>query len=129
MDKTTALKILIVDDEEIVRNTLHDFLEYFGHITKGVENGLQGLKALEASEFDAAFVDIKMPGMDGIAFLTRLNEIKKNIPVIIMSGHGSEKSHEQAISAGAIGFLYKPFGLAEIQGVIDKIKKYPGKTD
>ncbi len=124
MDKRTVLKILLVDDEEIVRNTLHDFLEYLGHIATGVENGIQGLKAIETSDYDAAFVDIKMPVMDGLTFLTRLNEVKKNIPVVIMTGHGSDQTHDQAISAGAIGFLYKPFGLTEIQDTIAEIKKY-----
>ncbi len=117
------MKILIVDDEEIIRETLNDFIDFMGYHATGVDNGLDGLKAVETSEYDLAFVDIKMPGMDGIDFLHHLRKTKLtgSLPVFIMTGHGSDEIRDQAITAGASGFLCKPFGLTEIQRITDKI--------
>ena len=123
MKEDNALEILIVDDEEIIREILKDFIDFIGHHATCVDNGLDGLKAVEESEYDMAFVDIKMPGMDGIDFLHNLKktELKSNLPVFIMTGHGSDEIRGQAITAGASGFLCKPFGLTEIQQITDKI--------
>ncbi len=117
------MKILIIDDEEIIRDTLRDFFDFLGYMSQDVDNGLDGLKALEESKYDAAFVDIRMSGIDGIDFLRRLKQIKmsKPVPVFIMTGHGDDDTRNEAMEAGASGFLCKPFGLAEIREIINRI--------
>jgi len=117
------LRILIIDDEEIICNTLNDIFDFMGHTATCVDNGFYGLKEIENSDYDAAFVDIKMPGMDGIDFLQRMKEMStaKPVPVFIMTGHGDENTRDEAIIAGASGFLCKPFGYTELQEITDKI--------
>ena len=94
-----------------------------GHNATGVDKGLDGLKAVETSNYDLAFVDIKMPGIDGIDFLRRLKKITgpNPIPVFIMTGHGADDARDEAMTAGASGFLCKPFGYDEIQRITDEI--------
>ena len=123
MKKINALKVLIVDDEEIIRETLNDFFDYLGHTAIAVDNGLEGLKAIETSDYHVAFVDIRMPGIDGIEFLQRLEKINmaKQIPVFIMTGHGDDATRDEAMAAGASGFLCKPFGIPEIQSIMNQI--------
>ena len=66
------MEILIIDDEEIIRDTLHDFFEFMGHMTTCIDNGLEGLQEIRNHNYDAAFVDIRMPGINGIDFLNRM---------------------------------------------------------
>ena len=68
MSISNGLNVLIVDDEEIVRHTLHGFVDFLGHHADCVENGPSGLKALESGDYHAAIVDIRMPGLDGNHF-------------------------------------------------------------
>ena len=120
------LKILVVDDEEIVRHTLEEFLNYLGHHADGVEDGLLGLRALEDGHYDAAIVDIRMPGLDGISFLSRSRKIWPDLPIIIVTGHGSDETREEAMQAGAFAFLAKPFRFDEIKELMTNI--YPSQT-
>ena len=115
------LKILVVDDEEIVRHTLEEFFKYLGHHAVGVEDGLSGLRALENGRYDAAIVDIRMPGLDGISFLSRSRTMWPDLPIIIVTGHGSDETREEAMQAGAFAFLAKPFRFDEIKDLMTKI--------
>ena len=115
------MKILVVDDEEIVRYTLSIMLNRLGHQVKEAEDGTAGMQALNDCRFDIAFVDVRMPGIDGMTFLNRSQAICPDIPIILMSGHGSHETREAALAAGAFGFIYKPFGLIDIQKLISQI--------
>ena len=121
MDKPRVLKILVVDDEEIVRHTIKMFLEYLGHNLHCEEDGLRGIRALENSKYDAAIVDVRMPGLDGIGFLSRAGETRPGMPVIVVSGHASPETMEEALQAGAFAFLPKPFRLDELDGLLKRI--------
>jgi len=116
-----SLKILVVDDEEIVRHTLEEFLTYLGHYADSAEDGLSGLRALENDHYDAAIVDIRMPGLDGISFLSRSRTMWPDLPIIIVTGHGSDETREEAMQAGAFAFLAKPFRFDEIKDVMANI--------
>lgn len=115
------LKILVVDDEEIVRHTLEEFLNYLGHQADSVEDGLSGLRALENGHYDAAIVDIRMPGLDGISFLSRSKKMWPDLPIIIVTGHGSDETREEAMQAGAFAFLAKPFRFDQIKDLMTNI--------
>ncbi len=119
------MEILIIDDEEIIRDTLHDFFEFMGHMTTCIDNGLEGLQEIRNHNYDAAFVDIRMPGINGIDFLNRMKATNtaKSVPVFIMTGHGDEETRCEAMSSGASGFLCKPFGYNEIKKIVDGITK------
>ena len=121
MSISNALKVLIVDDEEIVRHTLHEFVDFLGHHADCVENGPSGLQALENGDYHAAIVDIRMPGLDGLTFLRRARRMLPDLPIVLITGHGTDETREEAMKAGAFAFLLKPFRFNDIQGLMDQI--------
>lgn len=111
------MRVLIIDDEKSIRNTLKEILEYEDHEVVLAENGEQGLSALEQKEkpFDAVFCDIKMPGMDGIEVLEKIQRIDDiDVPVIMISGHGNIDTAVECIKKGAYDFIEKPLDLNRI---------------
>ncbi|MFM1745178.1 MAG: hypothetical protein RLZZ630_1115, partial [Bacteroidota bacterium] len=104
-------KILVIDDEKSIRNTLKEILEFEGHDVQDAPDGLEGLKKAEQEKFDLVFSDIKMPKMDGIEFLSKLQEIQSDTPVIMISGHGSIETAVESIKKGAYDFIAKPLDL------------------
>ena len=107
-------KILIIDDERPIRSTLIDILEYEKHKVDGAENGLVGLQMLSEGKYDLVFCDIKMPEMDGIKVLEKILEMRPDIPVIMISGHGTVETAVEAIKIGAFDFIEKPLDLNRI---------------
>lgn len=104
-------RILVIDDERSIRNTLKDILEYEKHEVELAEDGPKGLEKVKNSEFDIVLCDIKMPGMDGIEVLEKLTEISSDIPVVMISGHGNIDTAVEAIKKGAFDFIEKPLDL------------------
>ena len=104
-------KILIIDDERSIRNTLKDILEFEKHTITLAENGKLGLDAIENNAFDVIFSDIKMPEMDGIELLTALKEKEIEAPVVMISGHGNIETAVECIKKGAFDFIEKPIDL------------------
>ncbi|MEO0162762.1 MAG: response regulator, partial [candidate division WOR-3 bacterium] len=107
-------RILIVDDEEIVRTALTEWLENLGYEAKAVEDGFKALEAVENAEWDAALVDLKMPKMDGIETLRRVHKLNPDLPVIIITAHGTVDSAVIAMKEGAADYVMKPFNPEEI---------------
>ena len=104
-------KILVIDDERSIRNTLKDILEFEKHQVTLAENGKQGLEAAQNAFFDLIFSDIKMPEMDGIELLGRLHEINIEAPIVMISGHGNIETAVECIKKGAFDFIVKPIDL------------------
>lgn len=126
MEQTKALKILIVDDEEIVRYTLGEIIRMTGHTPDHEEDALAGLRAIQNTTYDVAFVDKRMPGMDGIQLLQQALAIQPNLSIIIMSGNSDTQTRMEAMQAGAFSFLSKPF---QVKDVIDIIKRASQNKD
>ncbi len=103
--------ILVIDDEKSIRNTLQEIFEYENHKVELATNGPEGIEFFEKSEFDVVLCDIKMPEMDGIEVLERLLEKSRDIPVIMISGHGNIDTAVEAIKKGAYDFIEKPLDL------------------
>lgn len=108
------MKILIIDDERSIRNTLKEILEFEGHEITLAEDGKAGLEAACNTNFDIVFCDIKMPGMDGMEVLDKLSERAIDVPVIMISGHGSIDTAVECIKKGAFDFIQKPLDLNRI---------------
>ncbi len=104
-------KILIIDDERSIRNTLKDILEFEKHQVALAENGKTGLEAAQIGVFDLIFSDIKMPEMDGIELLANLMEKEVEAPVVMISGHGNIETAVECIKKGAFDFIEKPIDL------------------
>ena len=104
-------KILVIDDERAIRNTLKDVLEYEKHEVDLAEDGLKGLEMFSVNSYDIVLCDIKMAKMDGIEVLAKISESSREIPVIMISGHGNIDTAVEAIKKGAYDFLEKPLDL------------------
>ncbi len=116
-------KLLIIDDERGIRNTLKEILADEGHEVDVAENGKQGLEMAQAKAYDLIFTDIKMPEMDGMEVLEKIVESRKSkveseesidCPVVMISGHGDVETAVQALKMGAYDFLLKPLDLNRI---------------
>ncbi|HOG04831.1 MAG TPA: sigma-54 dependent transcriptional regulator [Paludibacter sp.] len=117
-------KILVVDDERSIRNTLKDILEFEKHQVTLAENGKEGLDLAENNFFDLIFSDIRMPEMDGVELLTALKEKEIEAPVVMISGHGTIDTAVDCIKKGAFDFIEKPVDLNRllitIKNALDK---------
>lgn len=99
--------ILIIDDERPIRQTLREILEYEKFKVEEAENGPTGIELLKANKFDVVLCDIKMPQMDGIEVLERIQEIT-DVPVVMISGHGTIDTAVEALKKGAYDYISKP---------------------
>lgn len=100
--------ILITDDEKSIRNALREILEFENYAVLEAENGEQALAMVSSEHIDLVMLDIKMKGMDGMEVLPKIKELKKELPVIMISGHGTIKIAVEATKSGAFDFLEKP---------------------
>jgi DNA-binding response OmpR family regulator len=107
-------KIMVVDDEEIVRNSLEEILRLEGYDVQAVENGELALNALQREHYDLILLDLKMPGLDGIDTLKAITRIAPETKVILLTGHGSLESAIDALRVGAHDYLLKPASSSEI---------------
>ncbi len=104
-------KILVIDDERSIRNTLKDILEFEKHKVDLAEDGKQGFEMAKSVTYDIIFSDIKMPGMDGVELLTALAENELETPIVMISGHGNIETAVECIKKGAFDFIEKPIDL------------------
>ncbi len=117
-------KILIVDDEAIIRESLRDWLSDVGHQVLTAENGLQALEIIEKEKPGIAFVDLVMPGMDGIELLKRTKEISPSIDVVIITAYGSIPTAINAMREGAYDYIEKPFCPERAELLVDKLVEH-----
>ncbi len=101
-------RILIVDDEASIRETLHEILTFEGYEVDMAEDGAQALDMLRKTEYDVALCDIKMPKIDGLELLDRVKGIADDVSFIMISGHGTIETALEATKRGAYDFIAKP---------------------
>ncbi|MES2277366.1 MAG: sigma-54 dependent transcriptional regulator [Bacteroidota bacterium] len=101
-------KILIIDDERAIRNTLREILEYEDYTVEDIDNGIDGLALIRDNDFDLVLCDIKMNRMDGMEVLTEGLLLKPDLPFIMISGHGTVETAVEASKKGAFDFISKP---------------------
>lgn len=100
--------ILIIDDEKAIRKTLSEILSYEGYKIDEAGDGEEGLKKFRDRTYDVVLCDIKMPKLDGIEFLDKVREINPDVPVIMISGHGTIETAVEAVKKGAYDYIAKP---------------------
>ena len=103
-----AKKILLVDDEKSIRKTLREILEFEKYEIEEAADGLDALSKVKKIQFDVILLDIKMPKMDGMETLERLQILVPDVPVIMISGHGTIETAVEAVRLGAFDFISKP---------------------
>jgi DNA-binding NtrC family response regulator len=100
--------ILIIDDEKAIRKTLCEILSYEGYKIDEAGDGEEGLKRFSEKTYDVVLCDIKMPKLDGMEFLTRASATNPDVPVIMISGHGTIETAVEAVKKGAYDYIAKP---------------------
>jgi len=120
MKKKKDIKVLLVDDEKAFVDTLAQRLRMRELIVDVVYDGEQALSYINKVEPDVIVLDLKMPGLHGIEVLREIKKINREIQVIILTGHGTEKDDEEAKKLGGFEFLRKP---ADIDLLVAKIKE------
>lgn len=100
--------ILIIDDEKAIRKTLSEILSYEGYKIDEAGDGEEGLKRFKEKSYDVVLCDIKMPKLDGIEFLDKAREANPDVPVIMISGHGTIETAVEAVKKGAYDYISKP---------------------
>lgn len=107
-------KILIIDDEKAIRNALKDILEHEKHSVEEAEDGAAGLEKAKKGAFDVVLCDIKMPRMDGLELLEKLMAHNDDLPVVMISGHGTIDTAVDALKKGAFDYIQKPPDISRI---------------
>ncbi|MCX5901248.1 MAG: UDP-3-O-acyl-N-acetylglucosamine deacetylase [Proteobacteria bacterium] len=115
--------ILLVDDEASIVNSLRGSLEDEGHIVLTASDGNRALEIVKSHPVDIVFLDIWLPGMDGIQTLKAVKDFDSAIDVVMRTGHGTVNTAVQAVKHGAFDFLEKPFSLDAVIGIIRKIRE------
>jgi len=105
--------ILVVDDNESIREVLAVILSGSGYRCESAKNGVEAMQRVRQARFDAVVTDLEMPQMDGIALTREIRQQFSSLPVMILSGHTDDDSRETAFRAGAREFLSKPFDIPD----------------
>src|SRR5947199_7657974 len=117
-------RILVIDDEAAIRESLRMTLEYEGYEFIGAATGQEGLALAEREAPDLVLLDVKMPGMDGIEVLERLRNMNDQLPIVVISGHGTISTAVEATKKGAFDFIEKPFAservLVSLRNALDQ---------
>jgi DNA-binding NtrC family response regulator len=117
-------RILIVDDELIMRESLTAWLEDEGFAPVAVDSGLAALEILGKEKVDVAVVDIKMPGMDGITLLRKMKDNNIDVPVLMITAHATVESAVQSMKDGAYDYIMKPFPPEKLTYIIRRVTEH-----
>jgi len=115
------MEILIVDDEPQVAEVLARSLAREGHSAKIANSGEEALRLLGRSEPDALFLDISMPGMNGLDVLSQVKRMRPSLPVVVITGHASAEEIEEVKRLGAVDVIAKPSPLTHYQQALRRL--------
>ena len=118
--KSEKARILLVDDDGPIRSSLRIFFEAEGYEFLGVGSAERGLEEVGRQHYDVIIADYRLPGMDGLEVLKIFKKMVPEMPVIMLTGHGSEQAAQEGIASGAADYLTKPYDLEEL---IEKIRE------
>ncbi len=113
-------KVLVVDDHNGVLESFKEILKIKDYDVAGFQSGKEAIESMKTTKYDFAFVDLKMPEMDGIEVLKKIKEIDPSVEVIIVTAYASEESFANAITLGAMEYLRKPFLMGEVYALAER---------
>lgn len=117
-------KILVIDDEELVRNFIAETLRRDNYEVATAENGKKGIQLFKETPYDLVFTDMKMPDLTGIDVLKKIKELSPATTVVVITAYGSIENAVEAMRLGAFNYLIKPFSPDTIEAVVDKAKEH-----
>lgn len=120
-----ALKILVVDDDSDFAEGLAEILDLRGHLVTVASSGEEALRIFHDTDFDFAFVDIKLPGMTGVESCQAIHELKPGAKVVLMTGYTAQQFQSWTKNSGALDVLQKPF---DPRNVLQEIESVVGET-
>lgn len=112
-------RILIIEDETIVRESIRDWLTEGGYLVETASDGEQALQIIPERDFDLVLLDLRLPGKNGIEVLKESRKIRPNLKVVIITGYPSVETAVQAMKQGAIDYLPKPLDLVDLDRLIE----------
>ena len=113
-------KVLVADDEELIRLSMFRYLTASGYTVDTVKNGKDLVRFIEGNTFDIVVTDFNMPEMNAIEVLAKIKEMGKTLPVIVTSADFSEKTIEESLSKGAFKCINKPFHMSDMLNVVNE---------
>ena len=113
-----AKRILVVDDQESMREMLADLLDLMGLTVSTVGSGAEALRLLEDQEVDLVITDLNMPQMDGMELMKQVKAAHPGLPVIVITGYGTFNTEKQVLSNGADGYIPKPCTINRVQETV-----------
>lgn len=115
--------LLIIDDEERYVDMLAKRLKLRGCQSKVCYNGNDGISLVKRFRFHLVVLDLQLPDVYGSEVLKQIKEISPHLPVIILTGHGTEADREECMGAGALDFIHKPLEIDDLIEILEKVKK------
>ncbi|HEX3969746.1 MAG TPA: response regulator [Stellaceae bacterium] len=115
-------RVLVIDDDRDHAESIADILSMRGHRVEAAFSGEQGVEIFRKQDFDIVFMDVKLPGMNGVETFFEFKKIRPNARVMMMTGFSLEQLITQAIENGALGVLRKPFAIQDLLHVLDQVK-------
>jgi putative two-component system response regulator len=115
-----SIRILVVDDEEIVREPLVEALAWLGYSVDGAASVVEALALLERQPYELVFCDLVMPDASGFALLEEMRDRDPELPIIVLTGHATVEITQQAIQLGAQDFIIKPFSVRELPFIVER---------
>ncbi|MBW6488219.1 response regulator transcription factor [Sulfurimonas sp.] len=116
------MKILLLEDEVMLNESICEYLESEGHQIESFFNGLDALSAIKENSYDLLILDITVPGLDGLSFLEKIHDLKIHVPVVYISALVDIEDISRAYDLGCYDYLKKPFHLKELSLRVDRIK-------
>jgi response regulator RpfG family c-di-GMP phosphodiesterase len=113
-------RVLVVDDERVIREILSDFLSMEGYVVRAVEDGQQALEELEQRSYNLVITDLKMPRLGGLELLEEINRRSLNVLTVIMTGFGTVETAIEAMKKGAYDYILKPFKVEEVIHIVQR---------
>jgi DNA-binding response OmpR family regulator len=129
MTTEAAIPVLVVEDEEAIRQGLCDVLAFHGYAPEGADTGDEGLRRALANQHALAILDVMLPGMNGFDVCRRLREDLPTLPILMLTARGAEEDVLEGFRAGADDYVTKPFSVAELVARVEALMRRSGRKE
>jgi putative two-component system response regulator len=124
MAENGKVNVLLVDDDSLMRETLHEQLTSHSYVVTSFKSAAEALEAIKNQSFETVLSDVKMPGMSGIDFLIKISKIDPDLPVVLYTGHAGIDTAIQAVANHAFDFIQKPFNISNLLRAVERAVEF-----